>query len=103
LDFNDINHHALTKKQWGKPELLNEITIKLTCEVSYILEYAMYMRWMADQELRDRFELKLIEVVACCQDICQSLVLDFEEMRQMGVEKAMERFTGKERKYFSKQ
>ncbi len=31
-----------------------------------------------------------------CELICESLGIDFEEYRQMGIEKAMERFTKKE-------
>lgn len=94
-DFFD----SLTKKRGGKPEPLHETIAVLSYEVGKMLEQAMYLHWKGDDAgHRGWLKSELIDVIAQCQLVCESLGCDFEEMRQMGVEKAMERFTGQERK-----
>jgi hypothetical protein len=39
-----------------------------------------------------------MDVIAQSVLLCEELGADFEELKEMGIEKAMERFTGKEHK-----
>jgi hypothetical protein len=96
-------YKALTKFKRGKPEPLYETTAVLCYEVGKMLEQAMYMYWHSsdDQEVKARrgfFKSELMDVLAQCDLICGSLGVSFEEMRALGQEKALERFTGKEKK-----
>ena len=94
-DFVD----ALTKFKRGTREPLHETVSVLSYEVGRMLEQAMYLYWEGDDMARRGFlKSELIDAIAQCQLICESLGCNFEEMRQMGVEKAIERFTGKEKK-----
>ncbi len=90
---------ALTKKREGISEPLYETTAVLSYEVGKMLEQAMYLRWYGEDKARLGFyKSELMDAIAQCQLICESLGCDFEEMRQLGEEKAMERFIGKEYK-----
>jgi hypothetical protein len=90
---------ALTSKRHGVPEPIQETAAVLAYESGRVLENSMYMYWNNNDVARRGFvKSELIDVIAQCQLLCESLGCDFEEMRQMGIEKAMERFTGKERK-----
>ena len=88
---------ALTKKRNGVPEPLYETTAVLSYEVGKMLEHAMYLYWCGHDPARIGFyKSELIDAIAQLVLICQSLKVDFGEMKEMGIEKAMERFTGKE-------
>lgn len=92
-------YDALTTHRKGIPEPLHETTAVLSYEVGKMMEQAMYLHWQGNDKTRlGFFKSELIDAIAQCQLICESLGCDFEEMRQLGVEKAMERFTGKEKK-----
>lgn len=89
---------ALTKLH-GKPEPLYQTTCVLAYEVGRMLEQAMYLFWYGDDSARvGFFKSELIDAIAQCVLICESIGADFEEMKELGIEKAMERFTGKEKK-----
>ncbi len=92
--------NALTQLKGGMPEPLHETTAVLSYEVGRMLEQAMYMMWNPDdiKIRRGFFKSELIDAIAQCELICESLGVDFDEMRQLGREKAMERFTQKEKK-----
>lgn len=86
-------------KLHGHPEPLHETTAVLSYEVGRMLEQAMHMHWCGKDSARMGFyKSELIDAIAQCVLICESLGVDFDEMKEMGIEKAMERFTGKERK-----
>lgn len=91
---------ALTKLHGDIPEPLHETTAVLAYEVGRMLEQAMYIKWHPDDAIvrLGFFKSELIDAIAQCVLICESLGLDFEEMKAMGIEKALERFTGKEKK-----
>lgn len=96
---------ALTKKRGGNPEPLQDTVNVLAYEVGLLIEHMMFMKWALqkgdDRAYRARlgfFKSELMDVIAQTQLICESLFIDFEEWRQAGVEKAIERFTGKEEK-----
>ncbi len=90
---------ALTIKHGGTPEPLHETVAVLSYEVGRMMEQAMYLHWCGSDLTRRGFlKSELIDAIAQCELICESLGCDFFEMRQMGIEKAMERFTGKEHK-----
>ena len=90
--------NTLTLKRHGTPEPLHETVAVLSYEVGRMMEQAMLNHWSGDNDPGHIEWLKseLIDAIAQCQIICESLGCDFEEMRQMGIEKAMERFTGEE-------
>lgn len=93
--------NALTVKHGGFPEPLQETVAVLSYEVGRMMEQAMYNHWNGGEDKGRIGALKteLMDSIAQCQLICESLNVDFEEYRQMGVEKAMERFTHKEKKF----
>ncbi len=87
---------ALTKLH-GKPEPLQDTVSVLSYEVGKMMEATMYMKWHPDDKAwRGQLKSELMDAIAQCELICESLGIDFEEYRQMGIEKAMERFTKKE-------
>lgn len=90
----------LTQKRNGIPEPINETCSVLCYESGRVLEHSMYYLWSGNQNVVRRGFLKseLIDVIAQCQLICEELDCDFEEMRKLGVEKALERFKYKEHK-----
>jgi len=83
-------------------EPLHETVSVLSYEVGRMLEQAMYMHWSddaADSLTRRGFlKTELMDAIAQCVLICEAVGADFEEMKEMGIEKALERFTGKEYK-----
>ena len=90
---------ALTKKRGGVPEPLFETTAVLSYEVGRMMEQAMYLHWYGDDAARRGFyKSELIDAIAQCVLICESLGCDFEGMKELGIVKALERFTGKEKK-----
>ncbi len=89
---------ALSKLH-GKKEPLNETVSVLSYEVGRMLEQAMYLKWYGKDKARMGFlKSELMDAIAQCVLICESIGADFDEMKDYGIEKAMERFTGKERK-----
>jgi len=101
--MNKTMFDTLTEYRRGIPEPLMDTAAVLTYEAGRVLENAMYHKWDLDRNDPTSAKVRigylkseLIDVIAQCQLICESLGCDFEEMRQMGVEKAMERFTRKE-------
>ena len=89
---------ALTKLH-GKKESLHETTAVLSYEVGRMMEQAMYLYWFGEDKARLGFyKSELMDVLAQITLICQSIGADFYEMKELGMEKAMERFTGKEKK-----
>ena len=90
---------ALTKFKGGIKEPLHETTSVLSYEVGRMLEQAMYLYWKGPDLARlGFFKSELIDAIAQIILICESIGVSFEEMRELGIEKAMERFTGKESK-----
>ena len=92
-------YDALTKYK-GCREPLEETTAVLSYEVGRMLEQAMYIKWFPDDKKARLgfYKSELIDAIAQCDLICESLEVDFDEMREMGREKAMERFARKETK-----
>lgn len=91
---------ALTSMKGGIPEPLHETTAVLSYEVGNMLEQAMYMYWHPWEKTARLgfYKSELIDAVAQLVLICETIGADFEMMKQMGIEKAMERFTSKEKK-----
>lgn len=91
-------YQALTNLHKGK-EPLHETVAVLSYEVGKMMEQAMYLFWYGGDSARmGFFKSELIDAIAQCVLICESIGGDFEEMKELGMEKAMERFTGKEKK-----
>ena len=84
----------------GKPEPLWETTAVLCYEAGRLMEHAMYLKWYGeDSKARlGYYKSELMDVIAQCVLLCESLDLDFEEWKGLGEEKAMERFMHKEYK-----
>jgi hypothetical protein len=84
----------------GEPEPLHETTAVLSYEVGRMMEQAMYMKWRPDDLVcrRGFYKSELMDAIAQCYLICGGLGISFEEMLDLGVEKALERWTGKEKK-----
>ncbi len=95
-------YQALTDRKGGIPEPLHETVAVLSYEVGRMMENAMYSHWATDRAgkkiRRALVQSELIDAIAQCVLISEALGKDFEEMKAMGIEKAMERFTGKEKK-----
>jgi len=90
---------ALTAFKGGKPEPLHETVAVLSYEVGRMLESAMYALWSDDPRIRRAMvKSELIDAIAQCVLISEALGIDSDEAKEMGIEKAMERFTGKEKK-----
>ena len=93
---------ALTEFKKGYSEPIHETTAVLSYEVGRMLEQAMYMYWGGDEKERKIrlgfFKSELMDAIAQCDLLCGSLGITLEEMRELGQEKALERFTGKEGK-----
>ena len=92
--------NALTKLH-GTTEPLNETVSVLSYEVGNLLEHAMYLKWkrgdLVDSRIRmGLFKSELPDAIAQLILICESVGVDFDEMKELGIEKAMERFTKKE-------
>ena len=95
---------ALTQYH-GKPEPLHETASVLAYEAGKVLEHALYAYWNGnkgdDRARKARIgflKSELADVIAQSVLICEQLGVDFEDIKEMGIEKAMERFTGKEHK-----
>jgi len=95
-------YNALLEHKGGVPEPLHETTGVLTYEVGRMMEQAMYMHWASDDAERKTrrgfYKSEVIDAIAQLILICEGQGWSFEEMAQMGIEKAMERFIGKELK-----
>lgn len=94
---------ALTEYRGGEPEALDETTSVLSYEVGAMLEQAMYLRWhTGDKEetiiRRAFYKSELIDAIAMIHLICVSLGVDYGEMKAMGFDKAMRRFTKRDYK-----
>jgi len=90
----------LTRKH-GHVEPLHETTAVLSYEVGRMMEQAMYMKWQsADTNLclarKGFFQSELMDAIAQCVLLCESVGVDFEEWKELGMKKAVERFIGKE-------
>jgi len=96
---NQQFYRALLNYRKGEPEPLHETTAVLAYEVGRMLEQAMYLYWDGTDAARlGFFKSELIDAIAQTVLICQSLGVSFDEMKELGIEKAMERFTRKENK-----
>lgn len=92
----------LTVFKDGVKEPLYETTAVLAYEVGGMLEQAMYMHWQGDCPARMGFyKSELMDAIAQIILICQSVGVSFDDMRELGIEKAVERFTRKEHKWKS--
>ena len=93
-------YQALTDMKGGNPEPLHETTSVLCYEVGNMLGQAMYMYWKPQDKVARLgfYKSELIDAIAQLVLICEIIGVDFEEMKQMGIEKALERFIGKEKK-----
>ena len=93
--------NRLTELHGGIPEPLHETTAVLCFEVGRMMEHAMYMKWYPSDVVARRgfYKSELMDALAQIDLICESLGIDFEEYRQMGVEKAMERFGDKAERF----
>lgn len=93
-------YEALLKMRGGRKEAIYERTCVLVYEVGRMLEYAMYHEW--DPEHREAwlglYKSELMDAITQVILDCQHIGVDFYEMAELGMEKAMERFTGKEKK-----
>jgi len=90
---------ALLAKRGGKVEPLHETVATLSYESGRMLEQAMYLHRLGPDPARIGFvKSDLIDVIAQCVLICESLGVPFWQMKELGVEKAMERLEGKEQK-----
>ncbi len=97
-------YDALTRFKNGHEEPLHETVAVLAYEVGRMLENAMYAYW--DETQRYDWDCKkgriaflqseLMDAIAQCVLICESIGVNFDELKEKGIEKAMERFTGKE-------
>ena len=88
---------ALTTFKGGIKEPLYQTTAVLCYEVGKMLEQAMYLFWKGDDPARKGFyKSELMDAIAQIILICESLGVSFDEMRELGIEKATERFTKKE-------
>lgn len=90
---------ALTKFR-GNPEPLWETTAVLSYEAGRMMEHAMYMKWYG-QESEARlgfYKSELVDAIAQLVLICESLGESFDDCKELGIEKALERFTRKEYK-----
>ncbi len=89
---------ALTQLN-GHKEPLHETIAVLSYEVGKMMEQAMYLHWYGHDAARMGFlKSELMDTIAQCVLICESIGVSFEEYKDLGIEKATERFTGKERK-----
>lgn len=90
---------ALTQFRGSKEPLLMTTTV-LSYEVGAMLQQAFYAQKLPDEaSVRlGFFDSELMDAIAQLVLICESRGKDFEEMKQLGIEKALERFTGKEKK-----
>ena len=91
-------YDALTILKGGKPEPLHETTAVLSYEVGRMMEHAMYNYWCPEKARIGFFKSELMDAIAQCVLICEYLREDFDNMKELGMEKAMERFTSKEKK-----
>lgn len=93
---------ALTEFR-GSKEPLHETAATLSYEVGGMLEQAMYLTCRSGYEDERKvrlglFKSGLMDAIAQTVLICESVGADFEEMKKLGIEKAMERFTREEKK-----
>lgn len=99
-EFNE----ALTKYNNGTPEPIQETVSVLSYEVGRLMEQVMYMSWAKRLHNDDKASVmhlgfaksEIIDVIAMAVLICEKLGMDFDEAKELGIEKAMERFTRKE-------
>lgn len=91
---------TLTEYKKGVVEPLHETTAVLSYEVGRMQEQAMYMFWKPDDMVcrRGFYKSELMDAIAQCYLICGGLNISFNEMLELGLEKAIERWTGKETK-----
>ena len=83
----------------GEHEPLHETVAVLSYETGRILEQSTYMLWEGRTAVRMGYlKSELMDVVAQVCLLCVRTGTSWEEMRELGIEKAMERFTGKEKK-----
>ena len=98
LNQHDFYQELMNFKK-GHREPLYETTAVLSYEVGAMLQQAMYLYWEGLDNARLGFyKSELMDAIAQCELICESIGVNFDEMRELGKEKAMERFTRKEKK-----
>ena len=92
-----------------KPEEpLHETVTVLSYEVGRLLEQSMYLKWGEEYGKEEKillarkgiFKSELMDVAAQVRLVCESVGVTVEEMVELGLEKAADRFSGKERKFF---
>ncbi len=95
---------ALVTYKNGKCEPLHETVAVLSYEVGRMLEQAMYLKWHSDDPIEQKvrrglLKSELIDARAQLILIEQAMGIEDIEVRELGIEKAMERFTGREVKH----
>ena len=88
-------------------EPLHETAAVLSYEAGKLLETAMYLYWGKDSSdtkaklaLTGLAKSQLMDIGAQFQLLCESLSVDPQQMIELGIEKAEERFSKKEWKHF---
>lgn len=95
MKFYDL----LTRFHKGIPEPLYETTAVLSYEVGRMMEQSMYLHWYGEDLARLGFyKSELMDAIAQLVLICESIEVSFDEMKELGIEKAVERFMGREKK-----
>ena len=95
--MTDKEFYELLTNYKGHKEPLHETTAVLSYEVGRMLEQSMYLYWDGEDLARlGFFKSELIDAIAQLVLICGFLGVSFEDMKELGKEKASERFTGKE-------
>lgn len=96
-------YSLLTRYKLGREEPLNETVAVLSYEVGRMMEQAMFAKWALEHRDVEAHKAhigflksELMDAIAQCFLICEAVDVNFEVMKDMGIEKAMERFTGKE-------
>lgn len=91
--------NTLTRLRGGIPEPLQETTAILSFEVGKMMEQAMYLYWYGHDPARLGFyKSELMDAITQLVLICESIGINFDNTKEFGIEKALERFTGKEKK-----
>lgn len=93
---------ALTQHHGNKEPLQDTVSV-LSYEVGRMMEHTIFLKWgQADvgESLARMgfFKSELMDAITVIYLICESIGVNFEEMRDLGFEKAYERFIGKEKK-----
>lgn len=102
-------YEELTKFKGGVVEPLHETCAVLSYEVGRMLEQSMYLYWLGKKSITSDnlkehnirvgfFKSELMDAIAQILLICGFLGVDMDYLKELGIEKALERFLGKEKK-----